>query len=428
MNTDNGFEQLKLNRQLLNAVEEAGFSMPTEIQSQVIPPALSGQNIIGIAQTGTGKTAAYVLPVLRILNYPRGDEPRALIIAPTRELTLQITSVFEQLGKYTGLRILAVYGGKGFSDQKKKLAEGCDIVAGTPAQVLELYYSGHLILKKVKHFVMDEAERLMDMGFTPQLHKILEVLPRKRQNMLFSATFSDRVKKISDDFVEFPVEVNIVPRIKTATTVEQFIYHVNGFGTKLSLLQSLLQNPELSKVIIFCKSKKTANLLAAFIQENYGTDNLKVLHGDKTQQTRMNAVAAFRNEDIRFLIATDVAARGIDIPGVSHVINFDVPVIYEDYIHRIGRTGRAFATGQSITLVTDADQWHIRKIEKLAGLKITRQDLPAEVEIIPLSREEEREQAMEIDRQKRKDDPTFQGAFHKSKAEIKRENKRGRKK
>ena len=428
MNTDNGFEQLKLNRQLLNAVEEAGFSMPTEIQSQVIPPALAGQNIIGIAQTGTGKTAAYVLPVLRILNYPQGDEPRALIIAPTRELTLQITSVFEQLGKYTGLRILAVYGGKGFSDQKKKLAEGCDIVAGTPAQVLELYYSGHLILKKVKHFVMDEAERLMDMGFTPQLHKILEVLPRKRQNMLFSATFSDRVKKISDDFVEFPVEVNIVPRIKTATTVEQFIYHVNGFGTKLSLLQVLLQNDELSKVIIFCKSKKTANLLAGFIQENYGTDNLKVLHGDKTQQTRMNAVAAFRNEDIRFLIATDVAARGIDIPGVSHVINFDVPVIYEDYIHRIGRTGRAFATGQSITLVTDADQWHIRKIEKLAGLKITRQDLPAEVEIIPLSREEEREQAMEIDRQKRKDDPSFQGAFHKSKAEIKRENKRGRKK
>src|SRR5690606_26645080 len=317
-----------------------------------------------------------------ILNYPQGDEPRALIIAPTRELTLQITSVFEQLGKYTGLRILAVYGGKGFSDQKKKLAEGCDIVAGTPAQVLELYYSGHLILKKVKHFVMDEAERLMDMGFTPQLHKILEVLPRKRQNMLFSATFSDRVKKISDDFVEFPVEVNIVPRIKTATTVEQFIYHVNGFGTKLSLLQVLLQNDELSKVIIFCKSKKTANLLAAVIQENYGTDNLKVLHGDKTQQTRMNAVAAFRNEDIRFLIATDVAARGIDIPGVSHVINFDVPVIYEDYIHRIGRTGRAFATGQSITLVTDADQWHIRKIEKLAGLKIQRQDLPAEVEII----------------------------------------------
>src|SRR5690606_20645725 len=311
MNTDNGFEQLKLNRQLLNAVEEAGFSMPTEIQSQVIPPALAGQNIIGIAQTGTGKTAAYVLPVLRILNYPQGDEPRALIIAPTRELTLQITSVFEQLGKYTGLRILAVYGGKGFSDQKKKLAEGCDIVAGTPAQVLELYYSGHLILKKVKHFVMDEAERLMDMGFTPQLHKILEVLPRKRQNMLFSATFSDRVKKISDDFVEFPVEVNIVPRIKTATTVEQFIYHVNGFGTKLSLLQVLLQNDELSKVIIFCKSKKTANLLAAFIQENYGTDNLKVLHGDKTQQTRMNAVAAFRNEDIRFLIATRSEERRV---------------------------------------------------------------------------------------------------------------------
>ncbi|MBS1763550.1 MAG: DEAD/DEAH box helicase [Bacteroidetes bacterium] len=427
MNTDNnGFEHLKLNRQLLNAIVESGFSTPTEIQAQVIPPALAGQNIIGIAQTGTGKTAAYVLPILRILNYPQGEEPRALIIAPTRELTLQITSVIEQLGKYTGLRVLAVYGGKGFSDQKRKLEAGCDIVAGTPAQVLELYYSGHLILKKIKHFVMDEAERLMDMGFTPQLHKILEVLPRKRQNMLFSATFSERVKKISDDFVEFPVEVNIVPRIKTAATIEQFIYEVNSFGTKLSLLSHLFNQEELGKVIIFCKSKKTANILAAYIEEHYGTGSFKVLHGDKTQQTRMNAVSAFRNENIRFLIATDVAARGIDIPGVSHVINFDVPVIYEDYIHRIGRTGRAFALGESITLVTPADEWHIRKIEKLAGKKIQRTTLPAEIEIIPLSREEKREQDMEIDRQKRKDDPAFQGAFHKSKAEIRRE--RGRKK
>lgn len=421
-----GFEGLKLNRQLLNAVAESGFLHPTEIQAKVIPPALAGQNIIGIAQTGTGKTAAYILPLLRLLNYPQGDAPRALIIAPTRELTLQITSVIQQLGKYTGLRALAVFGGKGFSDQKKNLEQGCDIVTGTPAQVLELYYSGHLILKKVKHFVMDEAERLMDLGFKPQLHKLLEVLPRKRQNLLFSATFSERVKKISDDFLEFPLEVNLVPRTKTATTIEQRVYAVNSLGTKLSLLATLFNQENYKKVIIFCKSKKTANKLASFIEEYYGSESLKVLHGDKTQQTRMNAVASFKNENIRFLIATDVAARGIDIPGVSHVINFDVPVIYEDYIHRIGRTGRAFASGQSVTFVTPADEWHLRKIEKLAGLKIQRTTLPDGVEVITASREEEREQAMEIDRQKRKDDPTFQGAFHKSKAELKREKKRGK--
>lgn len=422
MSTSIGFDSLKLNRQLLNAIGELGYETPTEIQQKVIPPALSGQNIIGIAQTGTGKTAAFILPLLRTLNYAQGDEPRALILAPTRELAIQIGTVANQMGKYVDLRIVTVYGGKGFSDQKKKLEAGCDIVVATPAQAMELYLSGHLILKKIKHFVMDEAERLMDFGFTGQIYSLLEVLPRKRQNMLFSATFSDRVKKISDDFMEFPVFIDVVPQVKTAAKIEQYLYTVNSFQTKLNLLNFLLSDKEnFNKVIIFCKSKKNANRIAEVLQMNFGADGINVLHGDKTQQTRLNAINRFREEEIRLLIATDVAARGIDVPGVSHVINFDVPLVYEDYIHRIGRTGRAFASGLSITFVEPQDEWHIKKIQKLAGISIKRLNIPESVELTQPGREETQLRDMEIDRQKRKDNPEFKGAFHE------RKNKSGRK-
>lgn len=422
MSTSIGFESLKLNRQLLNAIGELNYEMPTEIQQKVIPSALSGQNIIGIAQTGTGKTAAFILPLLRILNYAQGNEPRALILAPTRELVIQIGSVASQMGKYIDLRIVTVYGGKGFSDQKKKLEAGCDIVVATPAQAMDLYLSGHLILKKVKHFVMDEAERLLDFGFTGQIYSLLEVLPRKRQNMLFSATFSERVKKISDDFMEFPVFIDVVPQVKTAAKIEQFIYTVNGFQTKLNLLNFLLTDKEnFNKVIVFCKSKKNANSVAEMLLMKFEADGINVLHGDKTQQTRVNAINRFRDEQIRILIATDVAARGIDVPGVSHVINFDVPLVYEDYIHRIGRTGRAFASGFSVTFVEPQDEWHIKKIQKLAGISIKRLNLPDSVEQIQPGKEETKLREMEIDRQKRKDNPEFKGAFHD------RKNKSGRK-
>ena len=424
MSASIGFESLKLNRQLLNAIGELGYETPTEIQQKVIPSALSGQNIIGIAQTGTGKTAAFILPLLRILNYAQGNEPLALILAPTRELVIQIGSVASLMGKYIDLRIVTIYGGKGFSDQKKKLEAGCDIVVATPAQAMELYLSGHLILKKVKHFVMDEAERLLDFGFTGQIYSLLEVLPRKRQNMLFSATFSDRVKKISDDFMEFPVFIDVVPQVKTAAKVEQYLYTVISFQTKLNLLNHLLSDKEIfNKLIIFCKSKKNANRVAEVLQANYETDGINVLHGDKTQQTRVNAINRFREEQIRILIATDVAARGIDVPGVSHVINFDVPLVYEDYIHRIGRTGRAFASGFSVTFVEPQDEWHIKKIQKLAGISIKRLNMPESVEQVQPGKEEIKLREMEIDRQKRKDNPEFKGAFHERKSKS---GKKGR--
>ncbi len=410
------FSELRLNKQLLTAVADAGFVTPTEIQSKAIPIILGGQHIIGIAQTGTGKTAAYVLPLLRILNYAQENEPRLVVVAPTRELVLQITSVFNQLGKNTDVRIVAVYGGKGFTDQKKKLSDGCDVVVGTPAQLMELYLSNFLILKKVKHFVLDEAERLMDFGFTPQLHKLLEVLPRKRQNILFSATFSDRVKKIADDFMEFPIVINIVPEIKTVATVEQELYKTPNFGTKINFLRHLLNQKEVfKKVIVFCKSKKIANAVFENLKFEFEESGVNILHGDKAQQTRTNTLNTFRESAITILITTDVTARGIDVSAVSHVINFDVPIVYEDYVHRTGRTARAFNTGTCITFCTPADEWHIKKIQKLIGLKIPVKELPAEIAIEKTTFAEQQEQAMEIDRQKRKDNPDFKGAFHEKK-------------
>jgi len=237
-----------------------------------------------------------------------------------------------------------------------------------------------------------------------------------------SILISERVKKISDDFMEFPVFIDVVPQVKTAAKIEQFIYTVNGFQTKLNLLNFLLTDKEnFNKVIVFCKSKKNANSVAEMLLMKFEADGINVLHGDKTQQTRVNAINRFRDEQIRILIATDVAARGIDVPGVSHVINFDVPLVYEDYIHRIGRTGRAFASGFSVTFVEPQDEWHIKKIQKLAGISIKRLNLPDSVEQIQPGKEETKLREMEIDRQKRKDNPEFKGAFHD------RKNKSGRK-
>lgn len=405
------FDNFKLNRQLLKAVEEAGYTQPTAIQKQAIPKILSGQNIIAIAQTGTGKTAAFVLPLLRILNFAQGHEPRCLVLVPTRELVLQIQQVFFQLGKYTGLRTIAVFGGAGVKQQKNDLEKGCDIVVATPAQAVDMYYQGYLQLKKIKHFVLDEAERLLDKGFTPQINKLLEVLPRKRQNLLFSATFGNRVKNVADDFILFPTIINIEPEIKTAPAVSQKVYYVPNFQSKLNLLNFLLHGNTFIKTIVFCRSKKTANTVFNFLSES-GVENMRIVHGNKTQQSRTNALSAFSSDKNGLLITTDVASRGIDVINISHVINFDVPLIYEDYIHRIGRTGRAFSTGSSITFCTNAEEWHLRKIEKLIAQRIPEEIIPEEVEITKTRFAEMQEMKREIDSQKRKDNPEFKGAFH----------------
>jgi ATP-dependent RNA helicase RhlE len=406
------FENFNLNRQLLNAVADAGFTVPTEIQLKSIPVILGGQELIGIAQTGTGKTAAYLLPLFMKLKYAQGTEPRAIILGPTKELILQIAEHATQLAKYTDLRILPLYGGVGPKTQLEVLRQGVDVLIATPGRFMELYLQRELPVKQIKIMVLDEADRMMDMGFMRQIRKILEVIPNKRQNLLFSATFSERVDKLSAEFLEFPIKIEVTPQATAATQVEQEMYHVPNLKTKISFLEHLLQNKdEFNRVLIFTRTKDVANNVFKYL-ERKEIGPVKVIHSNKGQNPRINAINEFKEGKLRILVSTDVTARGIDVIKVSHVINFDVPILYEDYVHRIGRTGRAFQEGKAITFVTKAEEYHIKKIEELIREKIPVKDLPASVEISETSREEAQEMAREIDRQKRKEDPEFKGAFH----------------
>jgi ATP-dependent RNA helicase RhlE len=409
------FESFNLNKQLLNAVADLGFLVPTEIQQKSIPIVLGGQELIGIAQTGTGKTAAYLLPVLMKVKYAQGDEPRAVILAPTKELAVQIAEHTEQLAKYTDLRILCLYGGIGPKTQIQRLREGVDIIIATPGRFMELYLKGEVPIKQIKLLVLDEADRMMDMGFMPQLRKILEVLPLKRQNLLFSATFSERVEMLSAEFLEFPVKVEVTPQATAAKQVEQELYHLPNTKTKINFLELLLENKaEFNRVMIFTRTKESADNVYNFLDRK-GLGPVKVIHSNKGQNSRINAINEFKDGDLRILVSTDVTARGIDVVKVSHVINFDVPPFHEDYVHRIGRTGRAFQEGKAITFVTKAELYHIEKIEKLIREKIPVKELPAALEITKTPYDEAQAMALDIDWQKRKEDPEFKGAFHEKK-------------
>ena len=360
------FEVFKLNRQLLNAVAVAGYTEPTPIQQKAISPILSGQDIMGVAQTGTGKTAAYVLPMLMKLKYAQGADPRALILAPTRELAMQIEENIRLFAKYTDLRTVVIYGGIGPKTQKEELAKGVDILVATPGRFLDLYLAGDINTRYIQFLVVDEADKMMDMGVIGSIHRILEVVPRKRQNLLFSATMSELVHKIAGDFLKFPTLIEVAPQATPADTVKQVLYKVPNLKTKLNLLQHLLRNDEeFHRLIIFCKTKVVADNIFKFLERRYGDEGVKVIHANKGQNTRINSINAFKEGEVRFLVATDIAARGLDVSNVSHVINFDVPIIIEDYVHRIGRTGRAFSSGEAITFCTQGEEYYIGKNEKL---------------------------------------------------------------
>ncbi|MCS6794637.1 MAG: DEAD/DEAH box helicase [Raineya sp.] len=419
------FEELKLNRQLLNAIAEAGYQEPTEIQAKAIPLILAGHDILGIAQTGTGKTAAYTLPLLMKLKFAQGTAPRALILAPTRELCLQIKENVQNLAKYTDLRVVAIFGGKGIKPQLEEVRQGVDILIATPGRFMDIYFTNELPTKEIRTLVLDEADRMMDMGFMPQIRKILEIIPaKKRQNLLFSATMPEKVVRLSEEFLEFPVRVEITPQATPAETVEQFLYQVPNFRTKIELLQYFLSQENAQKVIIFTKTKENANNIYKFIARKFGENNVRVIHANKDQNARFNAIEAFKNGMIRFLVATDVAARGIDISQVSHVINFDVPLLYEEYVHRIGRTGRAKHTGIAITFANEAEMYHIAKIEQLIKQAIPKVEIPTEVKIYETPFEEKQAIARQIDAQKRKENPDFQGAFHEKKVRRKKKSKK----
>ncbi|MDX5419884.1 MAG: DEAD/DEAH box helicase [Hymenobacteraceae bacterium] len=422
------FEDFKLNKQLLNAIADAGYEKPTPIQQQAIPLISAGHDILGIAQTGTGKTAAFLLPLLMKVKYAQGHNPRALIVAPTRELVMQIEENITLLAKYTDIRHLAIYGGLGPKAQIEAVNKGLDLLVATPKRLMELYLKGELVLKELKTLILDEADKMMDMGFMPQIRQLLEVMPRKRQNLLFSATMPDKVVQLSEEFLEFPTRVEITPQATPVETVTQTLYRVPNLRTKIELLEHLIQDEEtFNRVIIFTRSKKNAESVSRFLEHReYG--EVRAIHGNKGQNTRINSMEAFKGGEVRFLVATDVAARGIDVSMVSHVINFDVPLIYEDYVHRIGRTGRAEQEGAAVTFATDAEMYHVHKIEKIIRMQIPQEPMPESVKVFDTPFEEQQEMAREVDRQKRRENPDFKGAFHEKRGRHKSNFEKGKKK
>jgi ATP-dependent RNA helicase RhlE len=410
----NTFKELKLTRQFLSAIEDAGYTMPTEIQIKAIPSIMAGQDIIGIAQTGTGKTAAYLLPLLQLLKYAQGEEARVLVLVPTKELVVQVERTLIALAAHTDLRWVALYGGIGPKTQIETLNAGVDLIVATPGRFLELYAKGEIRVKKIKHMVLDECDRMMDMGFWPQLRDVQEKIPQKKQQLLFSATFPDKVERLAENFLLFPTRIEVTPQATPASTVEQLLYEVSNFRTKLALLEHLLLGDTMRRVLVFVSTKEFAsNIFKYFERKPIG--EMRLLHSNKAQNARMNAIDDFKSGEVRMLISTDVSARGIDVFEVSHVINFNIPSHYEDYVHRIGRTGRAFKTGVAISFMDESEAYHVRKIQKLIKQTVKRLPLPEGVEIFETPKPEFQQQMREIDRQKRLEDPEFKGAFHEKK-------------
>ena len=334
------FQELNLNTPLLNALIDLGFTTPTPIQEKVYPVVMSGRDAVGVAQTGTGKTFAYLLPILRQLKYSDSKHPRILVVVPTRELVLQVVGEAEKLAKYMNLRVVGVYGGTNINTQKQVVFNGMDILVATPGRLVDLVMTGVLRLKLIQKLVIDEVDEMLNLGFRPQLMSFMDSLPQRRQNLMFSATLTEEVAALIDSYFYEPITIQIESQRTPLEQISQYYYAVPNFFTKINLLEKLLLNTdEFYRVLIFTASKKLADRVFELIDPMF-PEQVGVLHSNKSQNFRINSLEHFRNGKNRVLIATDVASRGLDIADVSHVINFDVPDGPEDYMHRIGRTGR----------------------------------------------------------------------------------------
>ena len=409
------FEGFGIGKSILRALDEIGFTTPTPIQEQAIPVIKSGKDILGIAQTGTGKTAAYIIPLLMKLVKAEGKDPRAIVLVPTRELSIQVGEDIAELSQYTNIRHAAVYGGIGWTKHAALLEPGVDILVSTPGRLWELYRTGAFGLKSIKTLIIDEADRMLDMGFMPQLNKLFEVIPPRRQNLLFSATFSESIENMSHEFLTFPERVEVAPSATPVDKVKQYFYRIPNFKTKLNFVNHLLNDEEeFKRIIIFCRTKENAEAVYKVIKKKTEGE-VRILHSNKAQSSRINAIEAFKSGNVRVLVSTDISARGIDVSKISHVINFDLPPRYEDYIHRIGRTARANTDGVAISFIGPEEDFHLRNIEQLIRMKIEELQLPETIDIIPLSKPEKQVIDREIDRQKRLADPEFKGAFHEKK-------------
>lgn len=366
------FEKLNIITPILKAISTAGYTIPTPVQEQAIPLILGGKDLIGCAQTGTGKTAAFAIPLLQILHQDQknGKSPRiiqALILTPTRELAIQIGESFGAYGRHTGLKHTVVYGGVSQVPQTKALQAGVDILVATPGRLLDLMNQKHISLGHVKFFVLDEADRMLDMGFSRDVKKIIAQLPLKRQTLLFSATMPPEIAKLADTLLSNPVKVEVTPASSTVDTINQTVYFVERKDKK-SLLIKLLKNTAIDSALVFTRTKSGADRVARDLAKARIT--AQAIHGDKSQLARQLALKNFKLKQTRVLVATDIAARGIDVQELSHVINFDMPNVPETYVHRIGRTGRAGLGGTALSFCDREEKGQLRDIQKLISKKI----------------------------------------------------------
>jgi superfamily II DNA/RNA helicase len=365
------FADLGLSQEVLQAVADAGYTAPTPIQQQAIPHVLTGRDVLGCAQTGTGKTAGFTLPMIDILaaGRARARMPRSLILEPTRELAAQVSNAFETYGKHHKLSMALLIGGESFVDQERKLDRGVDVLIATPGRLLDLFERGKILMSDVKILVIDEADRMLDMGFIPDIERIVGLLPKIRQTLFFSATMPPEIRRLADAFLMNPKEVSVAPPASPAATVAQHLVTVSP-QDKREALRRLIRSEDVKNALIFCNRKRDVDILYRSLAR-HGL-NAAALHGDMPQPKRTETLARFKDGEIRLLVASDVAARGLDIQGMSHVFNFDVPIHAEDYVHRIGRTGRAGRDGRAFTIATPEDGRFLAAITKLIG-----KDIPA---------------------------------------------------
>ena len=364
-----GFDKLGLGPDVLRAIAEVGYETPTPIQDQSIPAALTGRDILGCAQTGTGKTASFVLPMIEILSSGRARArmPRSLILTPTRELAMQIAKNFDEYGKFHKLSQALLIGGVSMDDQSNKLDRGVDVLIATPGRLIDHFESGRILLNDIKVLVIDEADRMLDMGFIPDVEKIVGQLPRIRQTLFFSATMPAEIRRLADAFLMNPKEIHVTPPASPAETVIQFL-SVVGIHDKREALRRILRSEDVQNALVFCNRKRDVDILYRSLKKHDFA--AAALHGDMAQPVRLETLEAFRKNEVKILVASDVAARGLDIIGLSHVFNFDVPYNPEDYIHRIGRTGRAGKEGRAFTIATPEDTDAVAAVVRMLGKEI----------------------------------------------------------
>lgn len=411
------FNDLNLNKPLLQALVDLEFEYPTPIQAKAFPIIMSGRDAVGVAQTGTGKTLAYLLPILRQLTFSKQREARILILVPTRELVIQVEGEIKKLTKYSNIRVGGIYGGTNINTQKQLIYDGLDVIVATPGRLLDLILSGILKFKSIQKLVIDEVDEMLNLGFRSQIINLLEKIPTKRQNLMFSATLTPEVQELIQEFFKDPIMIEIAAHGTPIEKIIQQAYFVPNFVTKADLLEHLLKtDSELNKVLVFVSTKKLADRLFEQMVVKF-PEQTGVIHSNKSQNFRLNVLKQFTEGKIRLLIATDIIARGLDISDVSHVINFDIPEVAADYIHRIGRTGRADKDGIAISFINEKEQEYQMAIEELMNRQISIVDLPNEVKISNVFSEEERPTRLfDIDYLKQeKKKPKQDLAFHEKK-------------